>query len=190
VVWAAVLKLGSSFLSTIAGGIDETAKDKELSLSQLRDKLKNLLSARENSLLVVMDDLDRLTSEQLRMVFQLVKANSEFRNVVFLLIFQRDLVEEKLNDGKQTGRDYLEKIVQVPFDIPKIEISRLHELLFKKIYQILNENNISDEMFELYRWKYVFDNSLSAYFNTFMKCYSSHQTHQDYPISLFHPNPC
>ena len=54
------------------------------------------------------------------MVFQLVKANAEFPNVVFLLLFQRDLVEDKLNDGKQTGRDYLEKIIQVPFDIPKI----------------------------------------------------------------------
>ena len=58
-----------------------------------------------------MDDLDRLTSSQLRMVFQLVKANLEFPNVVFLLLFQRDLVEDKLNDGAQLGRDYLEKII-------------------------------------------------------------------------------
>ena len=55
-----------------------------------------------------MDDLDRLTTSQLRMVFQLIKANLEFPNVVFLLLFQRDLVEDKLNDGAQLGRDYLE----------------------------------------------------------------------------------
>ena len=169
VVWAAVLKWGSSFLSSIAGGIDETAK--ELSLSQLRSELKNLLSARKNPLLVVMDDLDRLTSVQLRMVFQLVKANAEFPNVVFLLIFQRDLVEEKLNDGKQTGRDYLEKIIQVPFDIPKIEISRLHELLFKNLDRILEKDKTAVEMFDSGYWGNVFHGSLSSYFDTLRNVY-------------------
>ena len=42
-----------------------------------------------------MDDLDRLTSEQLRMVFQLVKANTEFPNVVFLIVISKGLSRGK-----------------------------------------------------------------------------------------------
>ncbi|MGZ8223468.1 MAG: KAP family P-loop NTPase fold protein [Methylobacter sp.] len=140
VVWAGALKWGKSLLNNLAGNVEIIAKGNEIGLSELRNDLTILLSERSSSLIVVMDDLDRLTSEQLRMVFQLVKANAEFPNVVFLLLFQRDLVEDKLNDGKQTGRDYLEKIIQVPFDIPKIETSRLHNLLFSNLDRILVVN--------------------------------------------------
>jgi predicted KAP-like P-loop ATPase len=50
-------------------------------------------------------------------VFQLVKANADFPNLVYLLLFQRDIVEknlEKVTSG--SGKDFLEKIVQVGFD--------------------------------------------------------------------------
>jgi len=132
-LWVSALKWGKNFLDSIAENLEISAKDNEKGLSELRTELTELLVKQESPLIIVMDDLDRLTSEQLRMVFQIVKANTEFPNVVFILLFQRDLVEEKLDDKKQTGRDYLEKIIQVSFDIPKIEISRLHKLLFTNL---------------------------------------------------------
>ncbi|MBJ6922896.1 P-loop NTPase fold protein, partial [Vibrio cholerae] len=107
--WAAALKWGKTFLDRLTGNIEETVKANEQSLSDIRQDLSGLLLERKAPLIVVMDDLDRLTTSQLRMVFQLIKANLEFPNVVFLLLFQRDLVEDKLNDGAQLGRDYLEK---------------------------------------------------------------------------------
>ncbi|WP_279496442.1 KAP family P-loop NTPase fold protein [Aeromonas veronii] len=137
--WAATLKWGKDFLNKLGANIEATAKENEKGLSDIRDELSSLLSKRSSALIVVMDDLDRLTAEQLRMVLQLVKANLEFPNLVFLLLFQRDLVEDKLNDGKQIGRDYLEKIIQVPFDIPKIEVTRLHNLLFSRLDKIIEK---------------------------------------------------
>jgi predicted KAP-like P-loop ATPase len=171
VTWAAVLKWGRTFLNKLAGNTEATAKEKELSLSQLRQELKTILSERDNSLLVVMDDLDRLTSEQLRMVFQLVKANTEFPNVVFLLLFQRGLVEEKLDDGTQTGRDFLEKIIQVPFDIPKIEISRIHHLLFNNLDKILEQDKTALAMFDSGYWGNIFQSSIFAYFDNLRNVY-------------------
>jgi len=169
--WAAVLKWGKSFLNSLAGNIDATVKGNEQTMSEFRADLNRLLSKKSNSLIIVMDDLDRLTSEQLRMVFQLIKANTEFPNVVFLLLFQRDLVEEKLNDGKQTGRDYLEKIIQVPFDIPKIETSRLHNLLFSNLERILKQDKSATEMFDSGYWGNVFYSSLYVYFDNLRNVY-------------------
>jgi hypothetical protein len=33
---------------------------------------------------------------------------------------QKQVLEDKIIDGMQLGRDYLEKIIQVPFHIPQI----------------------------------------------------------------------
>ena len=169
--WAAALKWGKGLLNKLSGNAVATAKEKEQSLSDIRQELTSLLSVRSSSLIVVMDDLDRLTSSQLRMVFQLIKANLEFPKVVFLLLFQRDLVEEKLTDGKQSGRDYLEKIIQVPFDIPKIEVTRLHSLLFNKLDQIIEQDKSAVEMFESDRWGNIFHDVLYAYFDNLRNVY-------------------
>lgn len=167
--WAAVLKWGKKILKNIGGNLEDTAQGQ--GLSEIREELTTLLSKRSTLLVVIMDDLDRLTTEQLRMVFQLVKANVEFPNVVFLLLFQRDLVEEKLNDGKQTGRDFLEKIIQVPFDIPKIETTRLHSLLFNKLDGILEQDKSATEMFDSGYWGNIFHSSLYAYFDNLRNIY-------------------
>ncbi len=167
--WAAALKWGNGLLNSLSGNIEASVN--EQGLSDIRQELTSLLSKRESPLVVVMDDLDRLTSDQLRMVFQLIKANLEFPNMVFLLLFQRDLVEEKLTDGKQSGRDYLEKIIQVPFDIPKIEITRLHSLLFTKLDQILEQDKSATEMFDSRRWGNIFHGVLYAYFDNLRNIY-------------------
>jgi len=169
--WAAALKWGKGLLDTLSGNTEETAKEKEQSLSEIREELTEILLERESPLIVVMDDLDRLTSSQLRMVIQLIKANLEFPNVVFLLLFQRDLVEDKMNDGLQQGRDYLEKIIQVPFDIPRIETTRLHSLLFNKLDKIIVQDKSAESMFDSGRWGNIFHGGLKEYFGNLRNVY-------------------
>lgn len=160
-----------SLIGNLTENIEATAKEKEQSLSDIRQELSALLLEREAPLIVVMDDLDRLTSAQLRMVFQLIKANLEFPNMVFLLLFQRDIVEDKMNDGRQLGRDYLEKIIQVPFDIPRIENTRIHSLLFEKIDKIIEQDESAAKMFDSDRWGNIFYGSMNEYFDDLRSVY-------------------
>lgn len=169
--WVAALKWGRSIVDNITGNIEATTKEKEQSLKDIRDDLTELLLNRKAPLIVVMDDLDRLTSTQLRMVFQLIKANLEFPNVVFLLLFQRNLVEDKMNDGLQLGRDYLEKIIQVPFDIPQIETTRIHKLLINKLNKIIEQDESAIKMFDADRWGRVFYQSMNVYFDNLRSVY-------------------
>lgn len=165
VAWGGALKWGGSLLNQLGLNWDEATKENEQSLADLRIELSGLLSQRDRPLLIVMDDLDRLTSEQLRMVIQLVKANTEFPNVVFLLLFQRDIVEAKLAEGSQSGREFLEKIIQVPFDIPKIENTKLTKLLFSEIDKILLRDKSALQMFDNGYWGNIFYGSLVHYFD-------------------------
>ncbi|KXZ73023.1 KAP family P-loop domain protein [Acinetobacter venetianus] len=124
---------------------------------------------REEPLLIVLDDLDRLTTQELRMIFQLVKANTDFPNVTFLLLFQKDIVEERLTDKSQQGEEYLEKIIQIPFYTPKLEHSKIEKVLFYRLENILNQYlNLN---FDSKRWGNIYHGGLKFYFNNLRNVY-------------------
>jgi predicted KAP-like P-loop ATPase len=102
------------------------------SIDDLKEKISNDLKKINNKLIIVIDDIDRLTKTEIRQLFQLIKINADFPNVIYLLAFDREIVENNLTvqDGF-SGKDYLEKIVQVFFDIPYVTPAKIHELLYK-----------------------------------------------------------
>jgi len=126
-----------------------------------------------------MDDIDRLTPSELQHTFQLVKANADFPNLVYLLLFDRDAVIKSIETVlKIDGRDYLEKIVQVGFDLPAISESRLQNVLLSGLDQVLK--NIPLEKFNQARWGNLYIGALKPYFtnlrrvNRFLSTLSFH----------------
>ncbi|MEK5760288.1 P-loop NTPase fold protein, partial [Acinetobacter variabilis] len=113
---------GSELLGKLSENYEKKSKLNEKNLAEIRQELITALKNRTTPLLIVMDDIDRLTTIELRMIFQLIKANTDFPNVIFLLLFQKDIVEKKLTDNTQSGENYLEKIIQIPFIIPQIQL--------------------------------------------------------------------
>lgn len=170
-VLAAIMKWGRSLLTSLAEGIEWSAEADDKTLIELKQELRLLLSKKCGPLLIIMDDLDRLTTTQARMVFQLVKANSDFPNLVFLLLFQRNIVEAKFDDGLQSGAEYLEKIIQVPFDIPKVEISSIHQVLFRNLDRIIESHESIAEKWEQVYWGNLFHESLHVFFKNLRDIY-------------------
>ncbi|MFX8676399.1 P-loop NTPase fold protein, partial [Acinetobacter baumannii] len=76
---------GSELLGKLSENYEKKAKLNEKTLKEIREELIKALTKRKTPLLIVMDDLDRLTAVELRMIFQLIKANTDFPNVIFLL---------------------------------------------------------------------------------------------------------
>src|SRR5258708_32230811 len=92
----------------------------EKDIKETKAEVSELLRQLKAPILVVIDDVDRLTADEVRLIFQLIKANADFPNLVYLALFQRDIVEkslEKVTSG--SGKDFLEKIVQIGFDGPQ-----------------------------------------------------------------------
>ncbi|MEQ1344008.1 KAP family P-loop NTPase fold protein [Acinetobacter seifertii] len=164
-----VSKWGAEKLKQLSSYYLEKSKAQEKNLQEIREELKSELSKRDESLLIVMDDLDRLTPNELRMIFQLVKANTDFPNVTFLLLFQKDIVEKKLSDSTQSGKDYLEKIIQIPFYTPKLEQSKVEKVLFNRLDHIINSNpNIE---FDINRWGNIYQSGLKNYLTNLRNVY-------------------
>ena len=110
----------------------------EKSLRDQKRELGDLLRKGDRPILVVIDDIDRLEVAEMLLIFQLIKANADFPNFTYLLLMHRERVQEALNDRLgRYGSDYLEKIVQLPIDVPPTNSAQRYALLKGRIAELL-----------------------------------------------------
>ncbi len=102
-------------------------------LQARRMKVQQALADLDHPVVVVLDDIDRLTTSEIRDVFKLVRLTASFPNVIYLLAFDRERVEDALSEQRIPGREYLEKIILVAVDLPVIPFAILNEHALKAI---------------------------------------------------------
>jgi predicted KAP-like P-loop ATPase len=152
IVFAALTKWSTEFAEKAAAAFSSQQKLREKNLQETKTELAGILKELKKPILVVIDDLDRLTADEVRLIFQLIKANADFPNLVYLTLFQRDIVEENLEKATSgTGKDFLEKIVQVGFDVPQVEKGKLQRVLFAKLDKALADPKFGKN-FSQRRW--------------------------------------
>ncbi len=155
----------------IASVFEARSKAQAQSLANQKKELALSLKELESPVLVVIDDIDRVSPDEIRLIFQLVKANADFPNLVYLLLFQRDIVEAGLTyQPGINGKEFLEKIVQVGFDIPHIERTKLEKVLFAGLDELLSNESVS-KRFDEKRWNNLFIGGLHLYFQTLRDVY-------------------
>lgn len=131
-----------------------------------RENLEQELIKADKKIIIVIDDIDRLTNSQIRDIFQLVKQVADFPNVIYVLVMDRDVVRSALSEVHNIdGNEYLEKIIQVPFELPELRKSKLHNILFSKLEQIISDLPNKVERDENYLSN-VFRNCISPFINT------------------------
>ena len=142
----------------------DVAKQKD-SLENVKTEVINALKNQNQKLIVIIDDIDRLNNEQIRLIFQLVNCVAGFPNMIYLLSFDKTVVVRALEDEQKcNGEEYLEKIIQVPFDVPEAKKSDVHNLLFEKLDNIWFDE-IPCRNFEKEYWSKVYANCLSPLLN-------------------------
>lgn len=101
-----VAKGGLSFFSDLTA---HGANEKDITTQ--RDNVIRMLKEQDKRLLIVIDDIDRLSNEQIRCVFQLITSVARFPKTTYLLAFDKDIVVKALEEvQKGKGEDYLEKM--------------------------------------------------------------------------------
>lgn len=141
-------------------GMNQHDKPLEVVRSSLEKKLKKL----QQPILVIIDDIDRLEPEEIRTVFRHVKANADFPNITYLLLYQRDIVERALDaiSGNE-GRAYLDKIVQAAFDLPVVDHSRVLTAFGAALERLLSGYLNAENGFDPIRWSNVFQGGIKHY---------------------------
>jgi len=135
-------------------------------MPELKASIANALRAQPKRVLVVIDDIDRLAADEIRQLFRVVKAVADFPQVVYILAFDRKVVIEALKgeQGTVPGEAYLEKIVQLPFELPVPDRVSLRRLLFEKLDGILA--NSSKELFDQTYWANVYFEGIDHFIST------------------------
>ena len=149
-------------IKAIAKGQGEQLEDTP-DLDKSRKILEKELIKINRKIIVIIDDIDRLTNIQIRDIFQLVKQVADFPNVIYVLVMDRNVVERALNVVHDfNGSAYLEKIIQVPIELPKLNKSKLEKIFIDRLETILKDPldriNINEDY-----WNKVFINCISPY---------------------------
>lgn len=104
--------------------------------------------------IVIIDDIDRLTNNEISQIFTLVKSLANFKHFIYILSFDKEIVTKALNQVNSDDNDkYIDKIIQIPISIPQISESKMDELILNDISKIY-EDKISEQDFNKHSYDF------------------------------------
>ena len=113
------------------------------SLPKRRDDLRKALAHSKSRVVVLIDDIDRLEPSEIRELVRLVRLTSGLPNLVFLLAFDRRRVATSLDEDEAEGRRYLDKIVQMTYNIPAVRKEALKDLLLAWLEDLIQGYDVT-----------------------------------------------
>lgn len=133
---------GGEAISGFWKGVKSKIDQREADVQTIKDNIIKILNKKECKVLVTIDDIDRLSDEEIISVFKLVKSVGDFPSMIYLLAFDFDIVVRALKNVQHgDGSEYLEKIIQVPFEIPSVNLRSIHIELYKRLEELTHEYN-------------------------------------------------
>ena len=142
--YSKLLNEASSF-STILGYITKFSLSipSEDSLQEKRNHLSELFKIMDRPVVVLIDDLDRLESDEVFEVLRLIRNTADFSNVIYIVAYDKEYIMSILK--KQDIEDasyYLEKIFRLELHQPKAEKYQLYDML----QETMKEQSDNNEM--------------------------------------------
>ena len=127
------------------------------SLDELKKELTQLLARlNRQQILVVLDDLDRLTPFEALEMVSVVKSLAGLPNVIYLLSYEETRLNQLIREATTTdGHSFLEKIVQYPVHLPAIDVDDLSRLLDIDLDALLPALSEEDTGRLQYAWREV-----------------------------------
>lgn len=136
------------------------------SLNDAKEKLCDALEDFNHKIIVFIDDIDRLTTPQIKDIFQLVKQVGDFPNIIYVLTMDREIVCNALSEYHNIdGDEYLKKIVQVSFEVPEIDKTTVHEILRDRLNDIVHKSKNEEEFENNKYFETVLEKCVNPYVN-------------------------
>ncbi len=129
--------------------------DKEKETSEFKQEVEDKLVQQQQRIVITIDDIERLPAEDIRQLFRIFSAIPNFTNVVYFLTFDKEVIIKTIAEDKEIDKDtYLQKIINVAFDLPAPEKTSLRKLLFEKLDSIFS--NTESQLFDQTRWSDIY----------------------------------
>jgi energy-coupling factor transporter ATP-binding protein EcfA2 len=147
--------VGKKTLKSMLGQYLETP-----SLQQAYEDLRTLLISSGRRFVVTIDDIDRLEDDEIKSIMQMVKTIGRLPNVIYLLVYDRDIVYQALDEKvDRVGPRFAEKIVQQEVELPLPGKNALLTMLDEEIKFITSSGEEST------RWQYIVRDGVQRWIN-------------------------
>lgn len=116
----------------------------------LIDAVKIALANVSQRIVIVIDDLERLTKNDVGRVIRFLKANGDLPNLVYLILTDEDYLASAVSEmvgcpngsGIDVGREYLQKIITIPYRLPDIDGNKLLKNFIAGVKSLLDSYGI------------------------------------------------
>ncbi len=134
-------------------------------LTQVKAELNELLSRQKHKIIIFIDNIARIEDHEIKQIFQIVKSMGDYVNTVYVLAMDKEYITQALNPiyGEDGGVAYLEKVVQLPFEIPAIAQRDLENILFDRLEQIVKTLPVNS--WDRHYWTDIYVSSLKYFFH-------------------------
>jgi predicted KAP-like P-loop ATPase len=140
-----------------------SSERKPKSLAEVKETITKLLSEKKDfKIILVVDDIDRLLADEIRQLFQAIKSIINLPNLIFILAMDDREVGKLISYEGFSGRDYIEKIIQIPIYLPYPDRNKFEDCLLSKINIIATFN--SDARWNNDRWFSIYHGGLAEIF--------------------------
>ena len=138
--------------------------DKQKDASDFKQELESTLLQEHPRIVITIDDVDRLDAEEIKKLFRVIKSFPYFTDVVYILFFDKEIVSKALADTQElSGESYIDKVVQLSFEIPRPDKTLVRRLLFEKLNTVLADT--PKQLFDKNRWGNVYYQGIDHFIN-------------------------
>lgn len=125
--WGSLIE---NIFNSVGGATQSISNLKELNVTDKKAQVSKRLKRLNKPIVVIIDDIDRLTPEECFQVLRLVKAVADFPRTAFILAFEPSYLESVLASNKiDNSSEYIDKIVQLRIPLPTITSKDLDSLI-------------------------------------------------------------
>lgn len=133
-------------------------------LTLIKAELNELLNKQKHKIIIIIDNISRLYDYEIKQIFQIVKSMGDYNNTAYLLAFDKEILVNAINhmDGGG-GEEFVEKIVQLPFEIPPILQQDIELIFADRLNAIVK--TVPEDAWNIEYWADLYYTSLKFFFH-------------------------
>nr|WP_315170893.1 P-loop NTPase fold protein [uncultured Flavobacterium sp.] len=131
---------------------DALSKDlecNEIKIESLKNKVNDAIKKVNFKVVVFIDDIDRLDKNEIYTILKLIKLNANFNHFIFIITLDSEhvakAIKDRYGDEIEDGYLFLEKIINIPIHLPRIENDDLNYFFRVKLKSILDNLSFLDD---------------------------------------------
>lgn len=154
-------------------------------IKDIYDRINKNIGFINKKVYIIIDDIDRLQAKEILECLKIIRNTANFQNIVFVVAYDPTYVDIAIRKGlRNNTKGYMDKIIQLPFELPEIEKYKIKEYIKNKLETSgISKENVKEILFPSYnKIPYIFqleerkghiDNktlNISNYFNNIRDC--------------------